>query len=532
MERYKIIKKLDFSEQYISCPVELSNGAVLYDEKEKSLALQLKMRFLTSKEIRSIDVQVTYEGKENTKNVTFTYNEIEKAEKGRFFGKNNAILLGSNKADNIKVLVTSILYGDGMTWEYNGEPPVYPCKQMELKICLSHKLLLQYYEREDKKDFVKLRTKLPVQNDDNWQCACGKINRNIDVSCNRCTINKYWIFKHTDKEYLENSLRVYEDNQRKIREEAAEKAEAERQFIIRLVKIVALIIVAIFFFRWFFGYVNIIWSHSVYKKAEKYMEEKQYAMMLEECYRVAPVPLERTEESKSVEINVMTLLENCSSNILNDYAIGSISDNDAKTYLTIISKYISDTEILSSYKEIEKSKNSYSSGLRSMKNKDYLIAIEKFNLVLKNDVNYSLATQKIEECKNLLKPDTIAKLAKYEESGNFEEGLELITKVSKYLKKDVDIEGYRDRFKYKIEYAKLDEKGKNAMSNGIGVSYGTQLHNQPHRDHKSGYETTAWGKTRILAYRITQEDDILILWCQVRSNDGIYWVIDKIGYLQ
>ena len=535
MERYRVVESLTFPEQYLDCPVELIAGALLYDRKRQSLVLQLKFGFLTNKDIRSIDISVSYTDRDTKREIGFTYNTIGNSNLGEFFGSGIPVLLDSQKAENIKAVVTSVSFVDGEIWRYNGEEPVVLVKQSELKTYLSEGLIRQYYIREDNKVFADLRKLRPVQNNGWWQCACGRANSDMSVTCKRCGIDREWVFLHTSKEYLEKELKEYYDKQEeKARLEAERKAESKaalRRDTINTLKVIGSIVAAVLAIYFIWAGITALWTNSVYNKAKTQMNQKNYDTAFKQCYKIAKAPISITEKSSTADKKVKELIESGVAVILQDCANGDISLDDAQPYIAIASKYLGDENANMGLEKIKNSKNGYSQGQNYQNNGNYIEAIKCYKTVIKTDSNYENAVKSIDECTKLVKDDTLAKLANYEQSGEYNAALDLISKTSGFFEEnDVNLKEYKKKFVYQKTYAELKAQGDKAMRDGAYVRTGADLYDQPNgvsTRHTTGY----WGNTKIFDYKITQKESAslsyLVLWYKVESMSEMYWIMES-----
>ena len=181
-ERYTKISESRDLQYAEGTPVVLSASALLADNKNKSLILQLKFRNIEDRIISSLKVAVDGSDAFNTdlfKDFEYQYLDMN-AGRGDEFGSKNPVVLPEKDTRNYRIKIMSVGFADGEVMNLNADFVKLP-ETEEITSVLSQKGVERYrtFYGADKKV-------IPLQFKDIWMCGCGTINKNTGDVCCSC----------------------------------------------------------------------------------------------------------------------------------------------------------------------------------------------------------------------------------------------------------------------------------------------------------------------------------------------------------
>jgi len=168
-------------------PVETESYELKIPEKENGAFVKLKLQNQSEKTLNAVKIRILcfdsfndpVESSEN--NYFETIIQDLEVISGKYFGENKLIeLKGFEETRKIKVIIKSILFNDGSKWEYDEKDLV----EVEVEKLKGEELeKLQYVAGEDAVCYAK-------EEENYWQCVCGKVNSNDNKKCIRCERTK------------------------------------------------------------------------------------------------------------------------------------------------------------------------------------------------------------------------------------------------------------------------------------------------------------------------------------------------------
>lgn len=223
MDRFEILKYLEFDVWHAEWPLELLKGAITRDNATDNLLLQLKMCNISDKEIKSAYFKIECfndAGDLIDGNLKHVYQDIN-VEPYVDFGDGVAIELNDNTIRKINVILEQVVFYDDKVCKYERDEGIIIPKLVSIDT-LDSKLLEELKKDYEEYNFEYEVKYLPsIMEQKAWNCCCGRINK-LDISkCNKCNRNKNIQFKKLELEYLKN-LYKRSLEQKKIQEEIEE----------------------------------------------------------------------------------------------------------------------------------------------------------------------------------------------------------------------------------------------------------------------------------------------------------------------
>lgn len=225
-ERYSLVDVFENNIWTDSCPVDIRQGALIYDALVGQHCLQLQMVNLGEKTLVSVYVDVyCYDDSGNLllgEPINIIYRDLS-APKDAVFGDTETFYLRSGRVKSVSCHVVRVMYLDGQIWRPQGRPVRVNAQSFET---LEPDLKQIFFKRLRESYFSGVETEFNViarQDEDFWVCTCGKANENNLENCRRCGMNRAWILQNLNVETL-SALR---DEQAKPQEteKAADQAE-------------------------------------------------------------------------------------------------------------------------------------------------------------------------------------------------------------------------------------------------------------------------------------------------------------------
>jgi hypothetical protein len=221
MGRYKILNKSENPLYTDNCPVIIMTSALLKDEQDDKVLVQIKFRNMSDKIITAAKVRLkTFDVLGNYLPVDVDYQYLDlKAEYGQFFGDRTAIELNDKNSRSYEICLDTVVFDDGSVWNHDGDS--------KLTKLVEQKPLTEEFENDEfieqyKIDTSKASCYVPIIYKNLWLCSCGTANAETSEKCLGCQQNKDAIFGKLDTAILQEEI-----DQRRI--EAEEKAEREKQ---------------------------------------------------------------------------------------------------------------------------------------------------------------------------------------------------------------------------------------------------------------------------------------------------------------
>ena len=210
----------------IDAPVLISAGALLKDNPTGNLLVQLKLKNISSKDIKAVTVGIiSYDtvGRELDEVKMHQFLDL-KVKRDVTFGEQTPIWMEDSSVRSYGVYVAEVAYSDNTIW--TGEKNQWANRivsQPLSEVLKDNELQKQYAIALD----MPLAKYVPTEVEDLWICTCGAINRAGESNCHTCDR----ILQRMQEE-LDIDKLTYAKEQRlaEIRaKEEAERAERERQ---------------------------------------------------------------------------------------------------------------------------------------------------------------------------------------------------------------------------------------------------------------------------------------------------------------
>ena len=231
--RYKKLTDYFPLEWIPNSPVEIIKGAILLDQVENKVILQLKLCNNSDKIITSVHLQVKCYDEtgeavhEHDNDINYAYQDLN-IPPYTTFGDQQPILLVGQKARKVDITFIKVMFADGNIIPIDGHFQVR--KYPNLKE-------LDYLGNELTEELSRIITEsnqfeksiIPQTFDDGtWACSCGKLNLEYLPICERCRREKNWQFEKINIIYLQESLDEYK-KQLAAQQQEREKLHAYEQ---------------------------------------------------------------------------------------------------------------------------------------------------------------------------------------------------------------------------------------------------------------------------------------------------------------
>ncbi len=199
------------------CPIEVLEGALIFDNLVGQHCIQLSLAANADLSISTVHVDVSCYDVNNTfllgEPVNLVYKNIE-AERNVPFGLDETFYLRSGRVASVRCAISQVVLRDGTSWHADQRaievrPKPYDSLEAPLREVFEDNLQNSYYA-DTQCDF----SYLPRQEKQFWLCACGHCNDNEQTTCARCDMNRAWLLANLSRETLARVLAEREAAQR------------------------------------------------------------------------------------------------------------------------------------------------------------------------------------------------------------------------------------------------------------------------------------------------------------------------------
>ncbi len=209
-------------------PVLIAAGALLKDNQNQKVLVQLKLQNLRQSQLVACKVSVRAfdpSGAEVTGVENCSYLDLA-VPRGEYFGSQSPIYLPDSTTRKIFVSVTQAVFEDQTVWQYSGSEwkSISPDRQRIRDIFPDVELQKQYaIEVGENCEYV------PVICDHLFLCACGAVNLSKDRVCHQCGRETAKLLSALDLRELTRKKDARLAQEELERQEQERKAEEERQ---------------------------------------------------------------------------------------------------------------------------------------------------------------------------------------------------------------------------------------------------------------------------------------------------------------
>lgn len=207
----------------MGAPVVVAAGALLKDNRNGNIIVQLKIQNIYNKTIKAVTVKVASMdtvGRTLGEETEYRYLDLN-VKRNEFFGQQVPIVVPDEQTRSYSVKVTEAVFDDNTVWTGNEiwEPLEKP-DPIEKKIA-NGELVTQYRIKYGKNSKYLLK-----QEKDLWFCTCGAINHESELSCCSCHIDRKKL-EEFDMDALKKECDVRLEDERKERERKQAEAEVK-----------------------------------------------------------------------------------------------------------------------------------------------------------------------------------------------------------------------------------------------------------------------------------------------------------------
>ena len=207
----------------MGAPVVVAAGALLKDNRNGNIIVQLKIQNIYNKTIKAVTVKVASMdtvGRTLGEETEYQYLDLN-VKRNEFFGQQVPIVVPDEQTRSYSVKVTEAVFDDNTVWTGNEiwEPLEKP-DPIEKKIA-NGELVRQYRIKYGKNSKYLLK-----QEKDLWFCTCGAINHESELSCCSCHIDRTKL-EELDMDALKTECDARLEDERKERERKQAEAEVE-----------------------------------------------------------------------------------------------------------------------------------------------------------------------------------------------------------------------------------------------------------------------------------------------------------------
>jgi len=292
-ERYLRLFDIQFSTYYLNSPIEFIKGALLLDRASELVVLQLKFGVLAfPKNVSSFIVKVLCyddEGLEIPQNdvVFHSYRDINLLTDSSF-GDKTPILL-DQRTRKIKVDFEKVTFTDGSTWIPPQERLTPPAQEGIQGLGREMKDQVERSKNLIPARMWKYINYLPVQQNQYWQCTCGRPNDNVDHQCCRCGFDKSSLFENLEIESIQQNLEKYKEEQKKQQEIRAEKiAELKHQAVLLLKGLGVAAITGFVLFVFYFAITRYAIPFYQFNQASTSLEKHNFDQSIDQFTALGP----------------------------------------------------------------------------------------------------------------------------------------------------------------------------------------------------------------------------------------------------
>lgn len=207
----------------MGAPVVVAAGALLKDNRNGNIIVQLKIQNICSKTIKAVTVKITSidtVGRTLGEETEYQYLDLN-VKRNEFLGQQVPIIVPNEQTRSYSVKVTEVAFDDNTVWVGNEiwEPLEKP-DPIEKKIA-NGELARQYRIKYGKNSKYLLK-----QDRDLWFCTCGAINHESELSCCSCHIDRKKL-EELDVDALKKECDARLEDERKERERKQAEAAVE-----------------------------------------------------------------------------------------------------------------------------------------------------------------------------------------------------------------------------------------------------------------------------------------------------------------
>lgn len=207
----------------MGAPVVVAAGALLKDNRNGNIIVQLKIQNICNKTIKAVTVKVASMdtvGRTLGEETEYRYLDLN-VKRNEFFGQQVPIVVPDEQTRSYSVKVTEAVFDDNTVWTGNEIwEPLEKLDPIEKKIA-NGELVRQYRIKYGKNSKYLLK-----QEKDLWFCTCGAINHESELSCCSCHIDRKKL-EEFDMDALKKECDVRLEDERKERERKQAEAEVE-----------------------------------------------------------------------------------------------------------------------------------------------------------------------------------------------------------------------------------------------------------------------------------------------------------------
>ena len=207
----------------MGAPVVVAAGALLKDNRNGNIIVQLKIQNICSKTIKAVTVKITSidtVGRTLGEETEYQYLDLN-VKRNEFFGQQVPIIVPNEQTRSYSVKVTEAAFDDNTVWAGNGIwEPLEKSDPIEKKIA-NGELARQYRIKYGKNSKYLLK-----QDRDLWFCTCGAINHESELSCCSCHIDRKKL-EELDVDALKKECDARLEDERKERERKQAEAAVE-----------------------------------------------------------------------------------------------------------------------------------------------------------------------------------------------------------------------------------------------------------------------------------------------------------------
>lgn len=207
----------------MGAPVVVAAGALLKDNRNGNIIVQLKIQNICSKTIKAVTLKITSidtVGRTLGEETEYQYLDLN-VKRNEFFGQQVPIIVPNEQTRSYSVKVTEAAFDDNTVWAGNEIwEPLEKSDPIEKKIA-NGELARQYRIKYGKNSKYLLK-----QDRDLWFCTCGAINHESELSCCSCHIDRKKL-EELDVDALKKECDARLEDERKERERKQAEAAVE-----------------------------------------------------------------------------------------------------------------------------------------------------------------------------------------------------------------------------------------------------------------------------------------------------------------
>lgn len=207
----------------MGAPVVVAAGALLKDNRNGNIIVQLKIQNICSKTIKAVTLKITSidtVGRTLGEETEYQYLDLN-VKRNEFLGQQVPIIVPNEQTRSYSVKVTEAAFDDNTVWAGNEIwEPLEKSDPIEKKIA-NGELARQYRIKYGKNSKYLLK-----QDRDLWFCTCGAINHESELSCCSCHIDRKKL-EELDVDALKKECDARLEDERKERERKQAEAAVE-----------------------------------------------------------------------------------------------------------------------------------------------------------------------------------------------------------------------------------------------------------------------------------------------------------------